>query len=140
MHQNARKNRETRMRPEERGAAVRVTAMHDALNLPLEREEGVKKNAPLILHQRPTKKAAKNGTRYPIERPGPTCRCSSDIASDDRRSHKPALAFFPRCTEANSPNSRSASHRISTRSFGNSEINRDRSCTIIELMYRLLSF
>lgn len=40
---NARANRETRMRPEERGAADRVTAMHGALNLPLEREEGVKK-------------------------------------------------------------------------------------------------
>ena len=40
-----------------------------ALDLP--QEEGVKKNAPLILHQRPTKKAAKNAA-LPIERPGPT--------------------------------------------------------------------
>lgn len=35
---NARINRETRkMRPEKRGAADRVTAVHGALNLPLER-------------------------------------------------------------------------------------------------------
>lgn len=33
------------MRPEERGAAVRVTAMHDALNLPLERGGSEKKCA-----------------------------------------------------------------------------------------------
>lgn len=32
---------------------------------------GSEKNAPLILHQRPTKKAAKNAA-LPIERPGPT--------------------------------------------------------------------
>lgn len=35
---NARVYRETGMRPEKRGAADRVTAMHGALNLPLERE------------------------------------------------------------------------------------------------------
>lgn len=41
---NASENRdETRMvRPEERGTADRVTAMHNALDLP-KREEGVKK-------------------------------------------------------------------------------------------------
>lgn len=138
---NARANRETRMRPEERGAADRVTAMHGALNLPLERG-GSEKNAPLILHQRPTKKAAKNGTRYPIERPGPTCRCSSDIASDDRRSHKPAratLAFFSSLHRGELPLRKPSDLCTFFRQLRNKS-RRDRSCTIIELMNIVRSF
>lgn len=40
MHQMPGTNRETGMRSEERGVVDRVTAMHDAFNLPLERERG----------------------------------------------------------------------------------------------------
>lgn len=112
---------ETRMvRPEERGTPDRVTAMHNALDLPQERG-GSEKNAPLILHQRPTKKAAKNGTlpdrATRSDTPMQFRHCIGRSALTRTRA---TLAFFSSLHRGELP----IRHRISARSFGNSEASR----------------
>lgn len=123
---NASTNRDETMEmcPEESGAADRVTAMHNALDLPQVRGERVKKNAPLILHQRPTKKAAKNGalpdraTRSNTPMQFRHCIGRSDAHTNPRAT----LAFF---SSLHRGDLRSASYRnLSVRSFGNSEASR----------------
>lgn len=112
---NASGNRdETRMvRPEKRGTPDRVTAMHNALDLPQERG-GSEKNAPLILHQRPTKKAAKNGTlpdrATRSDTPMQFRHCIGRSALTRTRA---TLAFFPRCIEANSRSATGSLHALS---------------------------
>lgn len=60
--------RQTRVNPEVSGEQQAAPRRSCARPTP---RGGSEKNAPLILHQRPTKKAAKNAA-LPIERPGPT--------------------------------------------------------------------
>lgn len=73
-----REQRETRVNREESGEQQQVAPRPCARPTP---RGGSEKNAPLILHQRPAKKAAKNAA-LPIERPGPTHAVAvSDVAS-----------------------------------------------------------
>lgn len=122
---NASENRgETRMvRSEERGTADRVTAMHNALDLPQERG-GSEKNAPLILHQRPTKKAAKNGTlpdrAIRSNTPMQFRHCTERSALTRTRA---TLAFFSSLHRGELPIRRKPSVLCS---FGNSEASCDR--------------